>query len=167
MKKGRRSYLSKWVMMVFVFLLIGMFLTGVGLQRYIMNQEIRNKPEMAEGMEAEEARDLRNRQLVNSMNYVSIEREIYFDRSDTLGEARISNDKESNFGCTVTLIRDATGEEIYHSDIIEPGYYIESIYLNSSLEKGYHPCTVIWSFYTEIDEYVGETARKTVVVIKH
>lgn len=175
MKQWRKSYRNRLAILALLFLMTGMFLAGMGVQRCIMNQEIRNgyknseliwKQEMAKGMEVEEARDLRNRQLVNSMDYVSMEQEIYFDNSDTSGEARISNRKENVFSCTVTLIRDATGEEIYHSDIIEPGYYIESIYLNSSLKQGYYPCTAILSFYTGNDEYVGETARKTVVVIR-
>jgi len=175
MMQRKSSYRSKLAVLALLFLLIGMFLAGMGLQKYIVNQEIRNsyknssliwKQEMAEGMDAEEARDLRNRQLVNSMNYVSME-QIYFDSADSFGEARISNGGESAFGCTVTLIRDATGEEIYQSDIIEPGHYIESILLAGSLKRGYYPCTAIFSFYTANDEYVGETARKTVVVIKH
>lgn len=173
MNDEKEMKLLNWIALLF--LLTGMFLTGIGIQRYIMDQEIRNsyknssliwKQEMYEGMNVEEARDLRNQQLINSMDYMSMEREIYFDNSDAAGEARISNSKGSTFGCTVTLIRDATGEEIYRSKIIEPGYYIESIYLNSSLKKGYYPCTIILSFYTELDEYVGETAKKTIVVIK-
>lgn len=172
--KNKNSCRSKLAVLALLFLLTGMFLAGMGLQRYIMNQEIRSsyknssltwKQEMAEGMEVEDARDLRNWQLVNSMNYVSMAREIYFDSANGAGEARISIGEESNFGCTVTLIRDATGEEIYQSDMIEPGYYIESIYLSGSLKQGYYPCTAIWSFYTDNDEYVGEMARKTVVVI--
>lgn len=176
MKQWKEGYRGRLAVLALLFLLTGMFLAGMGLQRYIMNLEIRDsyknsaliwKQEMAAGMEAEEARDLRNRQLIQSMDYVAIEQEIYFDHSDAPGEARIFNNKESAFGCTVTLIRDATGEEIYHSDIIEPGHFIESIHLKSRLKQGYYPCTVIWSFYMENDEYIGETARKTVVVIKH
>lgn len=175
MKQWKRSTRYYWTTIALLFLLTGMFFAGMGLQRYIIDQEIRSsyknssliwKQEMAEGLKVEEARDLRNRQLVQSMNYVSMEREIYFDNADSAGEARISIGKESAFCCTATLIRDATGEELYRSGIIEPGHYIESIYLTSKLKQGYYPCTVIWSFYTENDEYAGETARKTVVVIR-
>lgn len=128
--------------------------------------ELEWKQELAEGKDHAAARDLRNQELVRNMNHVSLEREIYLDYSDSPGEARIANDSRNSFSCTVKIVRDATGEVFYESDLIEPGYYIEEIRLTGGLKQGFYPCTAVWSFYTQGGEYAGETAWKVVVIIK-
>lgn len=153
----------------------GSFFSGMGLQKMFGNQKLRKeylnselewKQELAEGEDNNIARDLRNRELVENMNCVSLERQLYFDHTDTLGEARIANDIRNKFSCSVRIVRDATGEVVYKSDLIEPGYYIEKIHLTGGLKQGSYPCTAIWSFYTQKEEYAGETAWKVVVIIK-
>lgn len=156
-------------------LLAGSFLTGMGLQKMFNNQKTRKeyakselewKQELAEGENDAVVRDLRNQELVKNMKYVFLERQIYFDHSDAPGEARIANDKMNHFSCTVRIVRDATGEVIYESDLIEPGYYIEEIRLTGGLKQGFYPCTAVWNFYTQGKEYAGETAWKVVIIIK-
>ncbi len=175
MKRWDKENRMKWRVIGVGFLAAGMFLTGIGFQRYLSNRTIRKsyensdqiwKQELAQGME-QEARDTRNRELIRNMEYVSMESEVYFETAEAPGTARIANGAASIFGCTVTLFRDATGEEIYRSEMIEPGHYIEYIRINSGLKQGYYPCTAIWNFYTGEDEYVGETAGKVVLVIKN
>lgn len=157
-------------------LLAGAFLVGMGFQKMFSNQRTRKeyieselewKQELAEGEEGEIVRDLRNRQLVENMQYVSLERQIFFDHADAAGEARIANEEQSILSCKVTIVRDATGEIVYQSDLIDPGYYIEEIYLTGSLRQGYYPGTAVWSFYTQNGEYAGETACKVVLIIKN
>lgn len=156
-------------------LLAGSFFLGMGLQKMFSNQQTRReyakselewKQELAEGEDDAIVRDLRNQELVKNMKYVSLERQIYFDHSEEPGEARIANDSKNNFSCTLRIVRDATGEVIYESGLIEPGYYIEEIHLTGGLKQGFYPCTAVWSFYTQGEEYVGETAWKVVVIIK-
>jgi hypothetical protein len=156
-------------------ILTGSFLTGIGLQRMISNVKIRNeyrdsqlkwKNELLIGAEEDEVRDMKNQMLAENMKYVSIEREIYVDSSDSEAEARISNGIQSSYSCKIKLLRDATGEIIYESGLIDPGFYIETIGLSGSLKKGYYPCTVIWSFYTDEEEFAGEAAWKVVVIIR-
>jgi hypothetical protein len=156
-------------------LLTGSFFTGMGLQKMFSNQKTRKeyfkselewKQELAEGEDGAIVRDLRNQELVNNMKYVSLERQIYFDHSDAPGEVRIANGIKNKFSCTVRIVRDATGEVIYESGLIDPGYYIEEIHLSGGLKQGFYPCTAVWSFYTKDEEYAGETAMKVVVIIK-
>lgn len=152
----------------------GAFFTGAGFQKVVSNRKIRReymqselqwKQNLAEGVDGEAARDRRNQSLIENMEYISLERQIYFETAQAKGIARISNDGQSKFRCQVTLVRDATGEVLYKSGLIEPGYYIEEIHLKGSLKKGYYPCTAVWSFYSEHDEYAGETAWKIVVIV--
>lgn len=152
----------------------GAFFTGAGIQKIVSNRRIRKeyveselrwKQKLAEGVVGEAARDLRNQSLVENMEYISMERQIYFEMASAKGMARIAIDSRSEFGCKVTIVRDATGEVLYESGLIEPGNYIEEIHLKGSLKKGYYPCTAVWEFYSEHDEYAGETAWKIVVIV--
>lgn len=135
------------------------------IRREYVESELQWKQELAEGADGEAARDQRNQSLIENMKYISLERQIYFKTGRDKGTAGISNGSQSKFNCQVTVVRDATGEVLYKSDLIEPGYYIEEIYLKGSLKKGYYPCTAVWSFYSEHDEYAGETAWKIVVIV--
>lgn len=123
------------------------------------------KQELAEGRALKEVWDIRNQTLAEAMKHTTIEQEVYV--KDNTGYAGISVSPESPLGCMVTLLRSATGERLYESGFIEPGHYIEEILLEEKLPKGYYPCTVVWSFYTKEEEYVGETASVTVVVVKN
>ena len=111
-------------------------------------------------------RDRRNALLAENMGYVSMEQKLVFERGDSLGYAGIENGTDSQLGCIITLIRDGTGEILYQSKVLDPGYYIENIHLRTHLRKGYYPCTVVWSFYEqEADLPIGNTAGKAVVII--
>lgn len=176
MKKGKRNsgFLSAGVAASLI--VMGSFFMGIGFQRFFDNRKIRTeyqnselewKQELFEGLEEDAVRDLRNQALMENMQHVSMERQIFVEAAGAEGTAGISNSKESAFLCTLALIRDATGEIIYESGLIEPGYYIEAVRLGGELKKGYYPCTAVWSFYTEEEEYAGEAAWKIVVIIKN
>lgn len=175
MKLDNSKIRSGFMFLAVICLLAGSFFVGMGLQKIFSNQQTRReyakselewKQELAEGEDDAIVRDLRNQELVKNMKYVSLERQIYFDHSEEPGEARIANDSKNNFSCTLRIVRDATGEVIYESGLIEPGYYIEEIQLTGGLKQGFYPCTAVWSFYTQGEEYAGETAWKVVVIIK-
>ena len=175
MKLNNNKFCYCLMLITVICLLAGSFFVGMGLQKMFSNQKTRKeyakselewKQELAEGEDDAIVRDLRNQELVKNMKYVSLERQIYFDHADESGEARIANDIKNDFSCMVRIVRDATGEVVYKSDLIEPGHYIEEIHLTGGLKQGFYPCTAVWSFYTKGEEYAGETAWKVVVVIK-
>lgn len=152
----------------------GAFSIGSGLGKTVNNirigksfedSEVGWRQDLAAGADGEDVRDRRNRELAENMQYVSLNRVLHFADGTSAAEADIAVDARSRFGCVVSIIRDATGEELYRSGVIDPGHYIERIQLNSYLRNGYYPCTAVWSYYTDGDEYVGETAWKMVVII--
>lgn len=164
----------RWLIILAVLsFLSGAFFVGSGLGKVAVNlmvrreyqdSKVRWRQELAQGAEGEEVRDRRNRELADNMKYVSINRVLHFAGKGG-AEAGIAVDEKSDFGCIVTIVRDATGEALYQSGLIEPGSYIETILLDSVLRDGYYPCTAVWSYYAEGDEYVGETAWKVVVIV--
>lgn len=158
------------------FLFTGAFFIGIGTWQMVVDVGMRNeyensslrwKQELAEGEDADLVRDRRNQLLFENMKYITMEPQVFFEDQDALGEIRISNDEKNLFGCVVSIIRDATGETVYESKLIEPGNYIRSVRLSGGLKKGYYPCTAVLSFYTDQDEFAGETARKLLIIVNN
>lgn len=166
---------KKWLQLLAAWgVLAGGFCVGAGLYKVSANFKLRNRytdsvvewrQDLAEGAEEREVRDRKNRTLAENMKYVSINRELLLADGGAETKADIAVDERSAFSCTVTILRDATGEALYRSGVIDPGHYITTIRLETTLSKGYYPCTAVWSYYAEEDEYVGETAWNLVVVI--
>lgn len=118
------------------------------------------------GMSEAEKLEQINRVLSAAKEEIYIEPEIYFAAADSSGEAYISNGAESSLSVKCTIIRDATGEIVYSSGLIDPGYSIKDIYLIAELKKGEYPCTVVWTFYNGNDEVLlGETACNVMTII--
>lgn len=141
----------------------GVFLIGYGLFLYLREPEGRIEIQRY----SEERRDELNAMVAENMKGVTMEQNICFLDGEEKGEARIANRQENTLSCTVTLIRDATGEVLYESGLIDPGFYIEKIKLDTKLQKGWYPCTVVWTFYDGVSgERAGEGAGKAVIVVK-
>ncbi len=176
MKKRWRNPRTILLPVVIILVFTGAFLTGIGCQQFLDNRSVRNefknsslqwKRDTFDGADDEVVRDIRNRELFANMAHIAMEQQIFFADADSSGEAGIANRPEASFSCAVSLMRDATGEIIYESGLIDPGFYIKTIHLNSRLKKGYYPCTAVWNFYTENGEYAGETAWKVVIIIEN
>lgn len=146
---------------------LGAFFLGTAVWQFgdYRTSKLEWKQDLAVGRTVKEVWDIRNQTLAEGMKHTTIEQEIYV--RDGCGYAGISVSGGSPLGCVVTLLRDATGEQLYESGFIEPGHYIKEINLEGRLRKGYYPCTVVWSFYTIEEEYVGETASASVVVVEN
>lgn len=164
-----RKYL--WIL-VFMCFVLGSFCIGNGFTLYLKEQQEPEKDYwLGSGRLSEELlnpvqRDEWNYSLINNREYMTMENELHTDTDNYICEARISNAPESNLRCTVTLIRNSTGEILYQSKLLEPGYYIEYIQLLSNIKEGYYPSTIVWSFYElEGDSIIGEMAENAVVVV--
>ena len=169
---GRRRLL---LLLAAAVVAVGSFFFGLGVGGVIVNRELISRyrdsglswrQELAAGEEEEYVRSQRDEALARNMQYVSINRELYVSGKERSAEARIVVDEKSEYGCIVSVIRDATGETLYRSGFIDPGKGIKDIRINSSLKKGYYPCTAMVSFYAQEDEYVGEMALKVVVIVR-
>lgn len=153
-----------------LFLAAGSFFLGIGIAGFTNkaaeNDKTNNDASSYESINPHEL-DLRNAVISKNMNYISLEKELVFEDTDSWGYAGIANGTESQLGCTLKLIQDETGDIIYQSKLLDPGYYIENIRLSADLKKGYYSCTAVWDFYDkETDCPIGSMASKAVVIIK-
>lgn len=148
-------------------LIIGMVCVGLGFFSYFQMEKPLKRDRQAVGVEAV-TKEHRNQTLLKAMEQVSIEKEIFIKGDELKGEARISNSASNFASVSVTILRDLDGAQLYASDIIDPGFYIENITLEQKLESGQeYPCTVIWNYYNETDDvYLGESATKIILVVE-
>ncbi len=156
-----------------LFIAVGSFFFGIGIAVFTNkaagNETICRDASLYESVNemTPHELDLRNAVISENMKYINLEKKLIFENGKSWGYAGIANGRESQLGCTLKLIQDETGEIIYQSKLLDPGYYIENIRLDKELQKGYYSCTVVWDFYEqETDLQIGSMALKTVVIIK-
>ena len=68
---------------------------------------------------------------------------------------------------SVQIPLDDTGEVIYETGIIDPGYHIQSDKLDRPLEKGVYPATAMFTAYDpETGDEVGRAGAKISITVK-
>ena len=71
-------------------------------------------------------------------------------------EVRIENNISNRYVMQVSIYLDETGEEIYSTDLIDPGYYIQEVEFEKHLLPGEYAATAIFTaLYPDTEEIVG------------
>ena len=109
-------------------------------------------------MTEEEIQEELNRVVEEGMFNISIASAIVFESPDAQGEARIENVAANNYHMQVDIILDESGETVYSSKLIQPGYSIEHIKLSEKLEPGEYEATAIFSAITKEEMQLFGTA---------
>lgn len=168
MMKKKLSWINRLLLAASaVCMLAGGFYTGLGIYTAWNPSEFPLVRDNAARERESDRREEQNMLLSDAMEYINIESVIYFQSTEDKGTIRFANDSRNRFCIRGSIYSDGDGSVLYESDGIDPGFYIDSIYLNKKLEPGIYPCTVLIRFYQpEDDRYIGETARKVVVIIE-
>lgn len=137
------------------------FLLGAGGMQLLLElrQSARRMPTVLEGAQVGEELDA-------SLAGVDAAEEMTADASGRC-LARIENKPENENSARVQIVRTATGEVLYESGLIDPGYYVEYIDLNTRLRAGWYPCRVVWEFYDPATlQPVGKAAQSAVLIVQ-
>lgn len=68
----------------------------------------------------------------------------------------------------VSIVINDSKEEVYSSDYLKPGTYIESVRLDKVLEKGNYQATAYFNAYDETtEEYIGQTGAGISITIQN
>ncbi|MCA5013891.1 MULTISPECIES: hypothetical protein [unclassified Enterococcus] len=70
-----------------------------------------------------------------------------FETGESEGSLYIQNPVENGYPINVVIRLDETGEQVYSSGAIQPGYEITSAKLDKTLAKGDHPATATFDIY--------------------
>ena len=149
-KKSRMALILLCVLLLA--LLIGLIaMTVIGMNRDYERYEF-DTDAMAgriQMMTEEEIQAELNRVVEEGMFNISIASAIVFDSPTAKGEARIENIAANNYHMKVEIRLDDTGETVYESRLIQPGYSIEKIALSKRLEPGEYAATATFSAITK------------------
>lgn len=106
-------------------------------------------------MTDEEIQQALNNIVEEGMFRISIASDIIAIEGDK-AELRIENNLQNRYVMQVSIYLDDTGEEIYSTDLIDPGYYIQEAELDKHLEPGEYAATAVFTaLYPDTEEIVG------------
>jgi hypothetical protein len=112
-------------------------------------------------MSDEELQSELDRVVEEGMFNISIASAIVFCTSDGEGEARIENVASNRYNMQVDIFLDDTGECIYSSQLIRPGYSIEKIHSEKPLPPGEYEATAVFTALTlEENQQYGQAAAQ-------
>ncbi len=113
---------------------------------------------------AEDIEKSLNTLVEEGMFNISINQRPVFADGEAEGVVGIENAPGNRYLMQVNVMRDDTGEVVYESGVIEPGYYIENAQLAVPLEKGEYPCTAVFTAYEKETEKEMGTAGASIIV---
>lgn len=116
---------------------------------------------------AERQKDLQNI-LDKNMIAFSINTTPVFLNGMAEGNLLIENPENNAKLIKVSIIINGTSEEVYSSNFIKPGTYIESAKLDKVLEKGTYDATAYFSAYEEeTAKYIGQTGAGITLLVEN
>lgn len=102
-----------------------------------------------------------DRLVEEGMFNISIASAIVFDSPQAEGQARIENVETNRYHMQVDIRLDDTGELVYASKLIQPGYSIENIRLSKQLPPGEYAATAVFSAITKEElQLFGQAAAQ-------
>lgn len=120
-----------------------------------------------EGKTPEEIQAELDKIVEEGMFNISINSTVTMASGSDEAELRIENIAANHHLMSVEIKLDDTGEVIYASGLIEPGYYIQSAPLNTTLAKGSYAATALFTAYNiETEAVAGQAAAKINIVVQ-
>lgn len=119
------------------------------------------------GMSEAEIQDRLNRVVADSMMNISINPTPVFASGTAAGNLRIENIPGNSCSFAVTLRRSDTGQTILQTGVIDPGYYVERIALDTPLPAGEYPCLALFTAYkTDTLEEIGQAGTTILLTVR-
>ena len=119
------------------------------------------------GRTQEEIQAELNRIVEEGMFNISIASVVVMEQSSRKAPVKIENIAANHHLMSVVITLDETGEQIYSSGLIEPGYHIQTAPLSRPLKKGYYSATAVFTaYYAEDEKPAGQAAVKINIEVK-
>lgn len=120
------------------------------------------------GIDIDERRKQLQEALDRSMIAFSINTSPVFLNGTAKGNLLIENPGNNAKLLKVSIKIDGTEEEIYASNFLKPGTYIENVALDKVLEKGTYDATAYFLAYDEDDgEFIGQTGAQITITVQN
>lgn len=159
-----------WIILLLILLIIG---GGLGYKYFhkspteIVAGSYLPDAKDAKKMTSKERRKLQEEEVDNSKFTLSIYPEATFENGKSTGNLYIKNEVENAYPIAVQIIEDESGDIIYESGAMQPGYEITEGKLVKNLKKGNYKCTAEVSIFDpKTEKYKGQTAAEIEVEVK-
>ena len=97
---------------------------------------------------------------------ISINPDIRMTSGRAEAELRVENIPANHHLMSVTLSRDDTGEVLYASGLIEPGYHIQAVPLETVRPGGSYTATALFTAYDlETEQPAGQAAARVRITV--
>ena len=114
-------------------------------------------------MTDEEIQEALNNIVEEGMFRISIASDI-IAVEDGKAQVRIENNLQNRYIMQVSIYLDETGEEIYSTDLIDPGYYIQETTFDKHLDPGEYAATAVFTaLYPDTEEIVGTVGANVTI----
>lgn len=121
----------------------------------------------AKEMSEKELAEAAQKAVDDSQFTLSLLPEASFPDGKSKGNIYIRNEVQNAYPISVEVVDNETGDVIYESGAIQPGYEITEGTLSKDLDKGIYTCTAKVSIYDpKTKEYKGQTAAEMEVEVK-
>ena len=174
--KQRRNRQRAVTAIIILLLLLLMLLLGGMIYYFLVylpnqNPVVGGKREAAalqgtlQVMTEEEIQAELNRVVEEGMFRISIASTIVGVEDEKV-DIRIENHRSNRYLMKVSLTLDETGEEVFATDLIDPGYYIKETELDKKIKPGEYPATAIFTaLYPDTGEIVGTAGAQVKLLI--
>lgn len=164
----------KWPLIVLTILVLAVVILLLLLrsctpqqEQMTLERELAAELGLLPGMTEEEIQDRLNRTVADSMMNVSINPTPVFPSGTEAGNLRIENIPGNSCSFTVTLVRSDTGETLLTTGVIDPGYFVENMALDTLLPKGEYACVAVFTAYdTETLEELGQAGTTLLLTVE-
>jgi len=166
-EKYNQDQSKKMMVIIIILLLVFVLLLGSVLGYFIFLKPSQQRPVRGGQREAqalqgslnvmteEEIQEALNNIVEEGMFRISIASNI-IAIEDGMAQVRIENNLQNRYVMQVTIYLDETGEEIYRTDLIDPGYYIQETEFDKHLDPGTYAATAVFTaLYPDTEEIVG------------
>lgn len=177
MSENKKNNSKKLMIIVIVLLMLFMLLMGGALYYFLVIRSEPKRPVVGGQREAaaiqgslrvlsdEELEAELAKTIEEGMFRISIASKIVATE-DGWADVRIENNQTNRYLMQVTIYLDETGEEIYATDLIDPGYYIQSTQFDKPLKAGDYDATAVFTaLYTDSEEIVGTAGANVKIIV--
>lgn len=164
-KKSNRKKALYLALVLLLLLIIGV-LVALLLRRDGTGTTKKNRDPNAavgqyEGKTEEEIQAELDKIVEEGMFNISINSTVLMASGRDEAEVRIENIAANHHLMSVEITRDDTGEVLYTSGLIEPGYYIQKVRFDTVLPRGSYTATALFTAYDlDTEQPVGQAAAK-------
>lgn len=160
-KKKKSGVIVLIVILTAAIVAVGLYMGGFFTPQTRQQRDAAALAGQLPGKSAEDIEATLNQVVAEGMLNITINPNPVFENGSAQGTLNIENIPGNHYSMKVKIVLDETGQTVYESKLIDPGYYIEKAALSEPLVKGQYPATATFTAVDmQTDDEMGTAAAK-------